>query len=232
MTSILHAAACYRTAVHSAQGTYGITYAATHRATGEAAAVKVIAKRRLVSPEEVDDVRRELAALRRLRGQPNVVQLKVRKCRRGVCYSLCSRVKCGPPGQLNVVQLQAGNHLAMCWDTRKCVNSYSLPPHSPACVRQGVYEDKQRVCIVMELCGGGELFGSIVRRGALSERDAAGLMRHVVGAVAQMHGQGIMHRWGGRGAWGGGRGGGEAGKEVGGGRCSGCKGVCGHTGRA
>lgn len=116
------------------KGTYGITYAATHRETGEAAAVKVIAKRRLVSPEEVDDVRRELAALRRLRGQPNVVQLK------------------------------------------------------------GVYEDKQRVCIVMELCGGGELFGSIVRRGALSERDAAGLMRHVVGAVAQMHGQGIMHR--------------------------------------
>lgn len=59
------------------------------------------------------------------------------------------------------------------------------------------------MCIVMELCGGGELFGSIVRRGALSERDAAGLMRHVVGAVAQMHGQGIMHRWGAEGGGGG-----------------------------
>lgn len=81
-----HAAVYYCTSLHSAQGTYGITYAATHRETGEAAAVKVIAKRRLVSPEEVDDVRRELAALRRLRGQPNVVQLKVSM--RGVQYVL------------------------------------------------------------------------------------------------------------------------------------------------
>jgi calcium-dependent protein kinase len=81
--------------------------------------VKVISKRKLNSPAEIEDVQREVQIMHHLSGHQNVCQLK----------------------------------------------------------GKGIYEDKTNVCIVMEVCTGGELFDAIVKRGHYTEKDAAEVMR-------------------------------------------------------
>eukprot|EP00092_Neocalanus_flemingeri_P008588 GFUD01009254.1.p1 GENE.GFUD01009254.1~~GFUD01009254.1.p1 ORF type:complete len:362 (-),score=47.39 GFUD01009254.1:688-1773(-) len=57
-----------------------------------------------------------------------------------------------------------------------------------------VFEDKTKVCLVMELVTGGELFDRIVEKGSYSEKDAADLIKQVLSAVAYMHEEGVVHR--------------------------------------
>ncbi|KAJ9518557.1 hypothetical protein QJQ45_018540 [Haematococcus lacustris] len=116
------------------KGTFGTTYMATRKGSTEKYAVKVISKRKLGTPEEVEDVKREVQIMHHLAGHRNVVNLK------------------------------------------------------------NVYEDKSNVCLVMEVCTGGELFDSIVKRGHYTERDAAALIRTIVGVVAHCHHMGVVHR--------------------------------------
>ncbi|CAI7915829.1 unnamed protein product [Closterium sp. NIES-54] len=59
---------------------------------------------------------------------------------------------------------------------------------------RGVFEDEQSVHLVMDLCEGGELFDEVVRRGRLSERDAANVFAQVASAVAHCHSRGVLHR--------------------------------------
>lgn len=65
----------------------------------------------------------------------------------------------------------------------------------PCVVRiKGAYEDNVFVHLVMELCAGGELFDRIVQKGHYSEREAAKLMKTIVGVVEACHSLGVMHR--------------------------------------
>ncbi|CAI7742365.1 unnamed protein product [Closterium sp. NIES-53] len=59
---------------------------------------------------------------------------------------------------------------------------------------RGVFEDEQSVHLVMDLCEGGELFDEVVRRGRLSEPDAANVFAQVASAVAHCHARGVLHR--------------------------------------
>jgi calcium-dependent protein kinase len=58
------------------RGQFGVTSLCTHKATGERFACKTIAKRKLSSKEDVEDVRREVQIMYHLAGQPGVVELK------------------------------------------------------------------------------------------------------------------------------------------------------------
>ncbi|KAJ1274051.1 hypothetical protein BS78_05G033400 [Paspalum vaginatum] len=58
------------------RGQFGVTHLCTHRATGEKLACKTIAKRKLATKEDVEDVRREVQIMHHLSGQPNVVDLR------------------------------------------------------------------------------------------------------------------------------------------------------------
>ena len=57
-----------------------------------------------------------------------------------------------------------------------------------------VYEDDERVYLVMELCKGGDLFDEIKKNGPFSERDACSVFRQLASCVAFCHANGIMHR--------------------------------------
>lgn len=59
---------------------------------------------------------------------------------------------------------------------------------------KGSYEDKNAVHLVMELCGGGELFDRIVAKGHYTEKDAAAAVRTIVRVVAHCHKMGVIHR--------------------------------------
>ncbi|KAJ6877912.1 hypothetical protein NC651_030605 [Populus alba x Populus x berolinensis] len=56
------------------------------------------------------------------------------------------------------------------------------------------YEDPMFVHLVMELCEGGELFDRIVERGQYSEKEAANLIKNIIGVVEYCHSLGVMHR--------------------------------------
>ncbi|KAF0889588.1 hypothetical protein E2562_028679 [Oryza meyeriana var. granulata] len=59
---------------------------------------------------------------------------------------------------------------------------------------RATYEDTVAVHVIMELCTGGELFDSIVRKGHYTERQAAKLARVIVSVVEWCHSHGVMHR--------------------------------------
>ncbi|KQK10184.2 calcium-dependent protein kinase 2 [Brachypodium distachyon] len=58
------------------RGQFGVTSLCTHKATGQKFACKTIAKRKLSTKEDVEDVRREVQIMYHLAGQPNIVELK------------------------------------------------------------------------------------------------------------------------------------------------------------
>ncbi|CAN1772570.1 Calcium-dependent protein kinase 20 [Linum perenne] len=116
------------------QGQFGTTFLCIEKASGKEFACKSIAKRKLTTQEDVDDVRREIRIMHHLEGHPNVIKII------------------------------------------------------------DAYEDAVAVHVVMELCGGGELFDRIIQRGHYSERKAAELARLIVGVVEACHSLGVMHR--------------------------------------
>ncbi|ONH92559.1 hypothetical protein PRUPE_8G180800 [Prunus persica] len=58
------------------QGQFGTTYLCTEIATGNHYACKSISKRKLISKEDVDDVRREIQIMHHLAGHKNIVTIK------------------------------------------------------------------------------------------------------------------------------------------------------------
>ncbi|XP_062098299.1 calcium-dependent protein kinase 29-like [Humulus lupulus] len=59
---------------------------------------------------------------------------------------------------------------------------------------KGVYEDKDNLHLVMELCSGGELFDRMIAKGSYSEREAAKIFKQIVNVVHVCHFMGVMHR--------------------------------------
>ncbi|XP_073005880.1 calcium-dependent protein kinase 17-like [Typha latifolia] len=57
------------------QGQFGTTYLCVEKATGKEFACKSIAKRKLVTEEDVEDVRREIQIMHHLAGHPNVISI-------------------------------------------------------------------------------------------------------------------------------------------------------------
>ncbi|KAI7739434.1 hypothetical protein M8C21_003931, partial [Ambrosia artemisiifolia] len=64
---------------------------------------------------------------------------------------------------------------------------HHLSEHPNVVRIKGTYEDALYVHIVMELCAGGELFDRIVQKGQYSEREAAKLIKTIVGVVEACH---------------------------------------------
>lgn len=71
---------------------------------------------------------------------------------------------------------------------------HHLSEHPHVVRIEGTYEDAVFVHLVMELCAGGELFDRIVQKGHYSEREAAKLIKTIVGVVEACHSLGVMHR--------------------------------------
>ncbi|XP_022926931.1 calcium-dependent protein kinase 21-like isoform X2 [Cucurbita moschata] len=58
------------------RGQFGITYLCTEISTGQTYACKSILKRKLISKNDKDDMKREILILQHLSGQPNIVEFK------------------------------------------------------------------------------------------------------------------------------------------------------------
>ncbi|GMJ02173.1 calcium-dependent protein kinase 2 [Hibiscus trionum] len=71
---------------------------------------------------------------------------------------------------------------------------HQLSDHPSVVQIKGTFEDTVFVHLVMEICEGGELFDRIVAKGHYSEREAAKLIKTIVGVVEGCHSLGVMHR--------------------------------------
>lgn len=69
-----------------------------------------------------------------------------------------------------------------------------LPKHPHIVSYKEVYEDKEAIYLVMEVCGGGELFDRIVSRGHYTERAAALVTKTILEVVKVCHAHGVIHR--------------------------------------
>lgn len=58
------------------KGQFGVTYLCTEKATGQTYACKSILKRKLVSKNDKEDMKREIHIMQHLSGQPNIVEFK------------------------------------------------------------------------------------------------------------------------------------------------------------
>eukprot|EP00161_Ancyromonas_sigmoides_P013887 TRINITY_DN358_c0_g1_i1.p2 TRINITY_DN358_c0_g1~~TRINITY_DN358_c0_g1_i1.p2 ORF type:complete len:327 (+),score=164.53 TRINITY_DN358_c0_g1_i1:87-1067(+) len=57
-----------------------------------------------------------------------------------------------------------------------------------------IYENENKLYLVMELVNGGELFDRIVEKGSYTEKDAANLVAKICSAVDYLHSKSIAHR--------------------------------------
>ncbi|KAI5658094.1 hypothetical protein M9H77_26887 [Catharanthus roseus] len=69
-----------------------------------------------------------------------------------------------------------------------------LPRHPNIVSYKAVYEDKDAIYLVMELCEGGELFDRIVARGHFTEKDAVLVTKTIMEVVMVCHKHGVIHR--------------------------------------
>ena len=74
------------------------------------------------------------------------------------------------------------------------INILKLLDHPNIIRLNEFFEEVKRLYIVMEYCKGGELFGEIVKRGSLTETQAASIMKQIFLTLEYLHGQGIVHR--------------------------------------
>lgn len=56
------------------------------------------------------------------------------------------------------------------------------------------FEDERFVYMVLELCGGGDLYRRLRERGPLAEEEAGGYMGQLLAGLAYLHERGVMHR--------------------------------------
>lgn len=65
----------------------------------------------------------------------------------------------------------------------------------PNCIKlHEVFDEKQKMYMVLDLVTGGELFDRIISRGHYSEKDAAVLINDTLVAIGYLHSLGIVHR--------------------------------------
>ena len=155
------------------KGQFGTTRLAEERSTGRQLACKSIAKRKLTTPEDVEDVRREVQIMHHLKGCPHVVTLH------------------GAYEDKHNVHLVMVRKRCFSFSSRGRVSFFFffLPASSLSQKRKKKKKKKNK-----EHCTGGELFDSIVDRGHYCERDAAAMTRTIVRVVAHCHSLGVVHR--------------------------------------
>eukprot|EP01116_Phalansterium_solitarium_P017236 TRINITY_DN4187_c1_g1_i1.p1 TRINITY_DN4187_c1_g1~~TRINITY_DN4187_c1_g1_i1.p1 ORF type:complete len:344 (-),score=35.06 TRINITY_DN4187_c1_g1_i1:179-1210(-) len=92
---------------------------------------------------------------------------------------------------IDLEKMQTGDRQ---WRIQNEITLHKRCQHAHIVKLHETFESEVDACLVMELCGGGELFERIVERGYFAEHDAARTMRQITSAVSAMHALGIVHR--------------------------------------
>lgn len=182
------------------KGNFGVVHLVYEKKTNKPFACKSISKRKLVTADDIEDVRREVQILLHLAGHKNVVQMygayEDKSYIHLVMVSVAA-IKAHPglawwgwngsrrPDTMerarNVTRAQRltlFTHTAFAYPCPFPAPSSALPP----------------LPHLQELCAGGELFDRIAEKGHFSEKQAAEVMRTIVSVVHHCHTMNVIHR--------------------------------------
>ncbi|CAI9780265.1 unnamed protein product [Fraxinus pennsylvanica] len=106
------------------QGQFGTTFLCVEKETGKEFACKSIAKRKLVSEDDVEDVRREIQIMHHLAGHPNVISIAGAYEDAVAFHPHIDEFHYAPTF---TIRNTSGHH-----ESPPADSSISLPPHSPA----------------------------------------------------------------------------------------------------
>ncbi|KAL6008840.1 CBL-interacting serine/threonine-protein kinase 1 [Asimina triloba] len=155
------------------EGNFGKVKLARNVETGQAFAVKILEKKRILDLKIDDQLIREIGTLKLLK-HPNVVRL----------YEALSSYKS-----------MLGNY--------SCSHTYSVlqllkKQTNPSPARGTwpceVIASKTKICMVLEYVTGGELFDKIARRRWLPEDECRKVFQQLIDAVSYCHNKGVFHR--------------------------------------
>jgi serine/threonine protein kinase len=76
----------------------------------------------------------------------------------------------------------------------ECMNRLNDNPHPNIVKMLDMHEDAKYYYLVLEMCGGGELFDEILSKGKFSEEETKKVMKAILHSVKHMHAKGIVHR--------------------------------------
>ncbi|KAH7848290.1 hypothetical protein Vadar_000821 [Vaccinium darrowii] len=177
------------------RGEFGITYLCTEKSTGLKYACKSISRTDLVNEKDIGDVRREIAILERLRGQPNIVEFKgayedrsnlhlvmefcsggelfdrivAKAAKRSYSEEEAARIGRQVVNVVHVCHSSGVMHRDLRPENFLLVSAEEDAPLKATEFRLSVFIDE-----------GGELFDRIVAKGSYSEKEAARIGRQVV----------------------------------------------------
>lgn len=100
----------------------------------------------------------------------------------------------GEVAAVKVVEPARNNYAALQREISALQLVKTLGGHRSIVDLKDVYVDGSKVYLVTELARGGELFDTIVDRGALSERRAGAIAHEIASALAFMHRNGLVHK--------------------------------------
>jgi len=87
-----------------------------------------------------------------------------------------------------------GKHLCSAEELASEVEVYLTLDHPNIARLYDVYETPTHINLVMELCGGGELYTRVMHNGAFAESEVQNVSLQMLRAVAYLHAHGIAHR--------------------------------------
>lgn len=109
-------------------------------------------------------------------------------------YGSVRRAVHKPTGQVRAVKILPRDRLKFLPKFRDEVKIMKELEHPNIVRLYETFEDEAFVYLVMELCEGGELFDRIISVGFFGEREAAKIVRQMLGALVYLHNRGICHR--------------------------------------
>ncbi|KAM0921146.1 hypothetical protein ACQ4PT_007041 [Festuca glaucescens] len=126
-----------------------------------------------------------------------------RKKRLEAEYELGAQIGHGKFGSVRICRARAGGEDFACKALpkkgeetvhREVEIMQHLSGHSGVVTLRSVFEDADKLYLVMELCSGGRLLDEIARDGRVSEHRAAVLIKDLMSVIKYCHEMGVVHR--------------------------------------
>mmetsp|Transcript_142102 Transcript_142102/g.258273 ORF Transcript_142102/g.258273 Transcript_142102/m.258273 type:complete len:536 (-) Transcript_142102:82-1689(-) len=111
----------------------------------------------------------------------------------GTCATVyqCTKLATEQKHAVKVIRTNKGNKKV---HGKQEINIMKALDHPNIVRMQEVFQDDDSMYLVLELCNGGELFDSIVDRGAFPERATAIILNQILRGVSYIHSNDVVHR--------------------------------------
>ena len=109
------------------------------------------------------------------------------------CVKICTNIKTGHKYALKTLQINRLDPSKMA-ELRDEITIMKALDHPNIVRLYDVYEERNKMYLVLEYCEGGELFDRLVDKGTYSGNDDSAAFKQLLGALEHLHARGVVHR--------------------------------------